>query len=102
MTAAQKAAKEKLENPTVDANGEHIQTVEEAKLEAKAMQAALDQGVQAVETKLAMRAQLPAYEAPKEPEDDGHVETVEEVKIKMKKVQEQMEQGIAAQESGAA
>jgi hypothetical protein len=45
MTAAQKAAKEKLENPTVDANGEHIQTVEEAKLEAKAMQAALDQGV---------------------------------------------------------
>jgi hypothetical protein len=49
-----------------------------------------------------MRAQLPAYEAPKEPEDDGHVETVEEVKIKMKKVQEQMEQGIAAQESGAA
>jgi hypothetical protein len=40
MTAAEKAAKEKLENPTVDANGEHIQTVEEAKLEARAMQAA--------------------------------------------------------------
>lgn len=31
LTAAQKAAKEKLENPTVDENGEHIMTVEEAK-----------------------------------------------------------------------
>ena len=85
LTAAEKAAKEKLENPTVDANGEHIQTVEEAKLEAKAMQAAPDQGVQAVETKLAMRAQMPEpVEAAKVPEDDGHVETVEEVKLKMK------------------
>lgn len=27
--------KDELENPTVDANGEHIQTVAEAKLEAK-------------------------------------------------------------------
>lgn len=34
MSAAQKAAKDKLENPTVDANGEHLQTVEEAKIEA--------------------------------------------------------------------
>jgi antitoxin component HigA of HigAB toxin-antitoxin module len=88
LTAAEKAAKEKLENPTVDANGEHIQTVEEAKQEAKAMQAALDQGVQAVETKLAMRAQMPDPPAPVVPEDDGHVETVEEVKLKMKQVQE--------------
>lgn len=38
MSAAQKAAKDKLENPTVDANGEHLQTVEEAKIEAMAMQ----------------------------------------------------------------
>lgn len=37
LTPEQKAAKEKLENPTVDENGEHIQTVEEAKLEAQAM-----------------------------------------------------------------
>jgi len=34
MSAAQKAAKDKLENPTVDSNGEHITTVEEAKIEA--------------------------------------------------------------------
>jgi len=34
MSAEEKAAKEKLENPTVDENGEHIQTVAEAKLEA--------------------------------------------------------------------
>lgn len=52
MSAAQKAAKDKLENPTVDANGEHIQTVEEAKMEAQAMQQALDMGVQAVDTKI--------------------------------------------------
>lgn len=52
MSAAQKAAKDKLENPTVDANGEHIQTVEEAKMEAMAMQQALDMGVQAVDTKI--------------------------------------------------
>ena len=29
--------KDKLENPTVDASGEHITTVEEAKIEAAAM-----------------------------------------------------------------
>ena len=34
LTPEEKAAKEKLENPTVDENGEHIQTVAEAKLEA--------------------------------------------------------------------
>jgi hypothetical protein len=45
MSAAQKAAKDKLENPTVDASGEHITTVEEAKIEAAAMQQALDMGV---------------------------------------------------------
>ena len=38
LSVAQKAAKDKLENPTVDVNGEHIQTVEEAKIEAAAMQ----------------------------------------------------------------
>jgi len=37
LSAAEKAEKEKLENPTVDADGEHIQTVEEAKIEAAAM-----------------------------------------------------------------
>lgn len=31
----EKAAKEARENPTVDANGEHIQTVAEAKEEAR-------------------------------------------------------------------
>lgn len=38
LSLVQKAAKDKLENPTVDANGEHLQTVEEAKIEAAAMQ----------------------------------------------------------------
>jgi len=42
LTAVQKAAKEKLENPTVDENGEHLMTVEEAKIEAQAMQMAMD------------------------------------------------------------
>ncbi len=32
---AEKAAKEARENPTVDENGEHIQTVAEAKEEAR-------------------------------------------------------------------
>lgn len=32
---AEKKAKEERENPTVDANGEHIQTVAEAKEEAR-------------------------------------------------------------------
>jgi hypothetical protein len=34
LSVAQQAAKDKLENPTVDSNGEHITTVEEAKIEA--------------------------------------------------------------------
>ena len=38
LTVAQKQAKDKLENPTVDENGEHITTVAEAKIEAQAMQ----------------------------------------------------------------
>jgi len=37
MTSAEKAEKERRENPTVDENGEHIQTVAEAKLEAAAL-----------------------------------------------------------------
>lgn len=37
LSATEKAAKDKLENPTVDQNGEHLQTVEEAKIEAAAM-----------------------------------------------------------------
>jgi len=45
MSTEEKAAKDKLENPTVDENGEHIETVEEAKLEAQAMQNMLDEGV---------------------------------------------------------
>lgn len=38
LTAKEKAEKEARENPTVDENGEHIMTVEEAKVQAKAMQ----------------------------------------------------------------
>ena len=45
MSAAQKAAKDKLENLTVDASGEHITTVDVAEIEAAAMQQALDIGV---------------------------------------------------------
>jgi hypothetical protein len=53
--AAEKKAKlekEKLENPTVDANGEHIQTVEEAREEAAQMQQMLVAGEEAVEIKI--------------------------------------------------
>jgi len=53
LSVQQKAAKEALENPKVDSNGEHIQTVEEARIEARAMQQALDLGVAAVDQKLA-------------------------------------------------
>lgn len=66
MTAAEKAAKKKKdelekkrlkekeerENPTVDENGEHIQTVEEAKAEAAQLQEMLVAGEQAVEQKI--------------------------------------------------
>ena len=44
-----KADKEALENPTVDANGEHIQTVAEAKEEAAQLQTMLVAGEAAVE-----------------------------------------------------
>ena len=39
-----KLEKEKLENPTVDAQGEHIQTVAEARLAAAQMQQELEAG----------------------------------------------------------
>jgi enoyl-CoA hydratase/carnithine racemase len=45
--------KEAKENPTVDENGEHIQTVEEAKQQARELQAQLEAGEAAVEEKLA-------------------------------------------------
>jgi len=53
--AAEKKAKlekEKLENPTVDANGNHIQTVAEAKEEAAQLQQMLVAGEAAVEQKI--------------------------------------------------
>jgi len=46
--------KEALENPTVDENGEHIQTVAEAKVLAADLQMQLEAGEQAVEEKIAM------------------------------------------------
>ena len=55
LSPAEKAAKEKLENPTIDENGEHIQTVEEAKLEARAMQNMLDEGVANVDRNIELR-----------------------------------------------
>ena len=60
LSQAEKAAKEKLENPTVDENGEHIQTVEEAKLEARAMQNMLDEGVANVDKNIEIRNQMAA------------------------------------------
>jgi len=56
--AAEKIAKKEkdaLENPTVDANGEHIQTVAEAKELARDLQMQLEAGEQAVEDKIAMQ-----------------------------------------------
>ena len=97
LSPAEKLAKEQKENPTVDENGEHIQTVAEAKIEAAAMQKALDDGVAAVDNNIAMRNMMAQNEpAQKEPEpvDDGHVETVEEVKAKMKAAQAQMDADI--------
>ena len=44
-----KKEKDALENPTVDANGEHIQTVAEAKVEARELQEQLEAGEAAVE-----------------------------------------------------
>lgn len=61
------------------------------------MQLAMDEGIAAVDMKIAMRPQIEA-QAPPEPEpvDDGHVETVEEVRAKMKAAQAQMDQGLAS------
>jgi hypothetical protein len=50
-----KAEKDARENPTVDANGEHIQTVAEAKVEAAQMQAMLEEGEAAVEQKIMLQ-----------------------------------------------
>ena len=44
-----------LENPTVDSNGEHIQTVAEAKVLARELQDQLEAGEQAVEEKIALQ-----------------------------------------------
>lgn len=54
LTPQEKAEKERRENPTVDENGEHIQTVAEAKLEAAALQNMLDEGVANVDKKIAL------------------------------------------------
>lgn len=94
---AEKAAKEARENPTVDENGEHIQTVAEAKEEARQLQEMLVAGEQAVDQKIAMEqeqlAKMPATPPPQEV-DDGHEETVEEVKAKMAAAQAAMDQGL--------
>ena len=95
-----KAEKEARENPTVDENGEHIQTVAEARAQAAQMQQMLVAGEQAVEEKIAMEqeqlAREPAMPAePSKEEDDGHEETVEEVKAKMEAAQKAMDAGIA-------
>jgi hypothetical protein len=83
----EKEEKDKRENPTVDANGEHIQTVAEAREEARQLQAMLVAGEEAVEQKIALdQARLAAEPAGMplpDPTDDGHEETVEEVKAKM-------------------
>ena len=62
------------------------------------MQAALDQGVAAVDAKIAARQQMEALAPPAAPEpekDDGHVETVEEVRAKMAAAQAAMNEGLA-------
>ncbi len=94
-----KAEKEARENPTVDENGEHIQTVEEARVQAAQLQEMLVAGEQAVEERIAQHnAELAAQPATPEPSaepDDGHEETVEEVKAKMAAAQKAMDEGIA-------
>ena len=83
------------ENPTVDENGEHIQTVAEAKAEARQLQEMLVAGEQAVDQKIAMEqaqlAAMPATPPPPAENDDGHEETVEEVKAKMAAAQAAMD-----------
>lgn len=101
LTKAQQAAKEKLENPTVDADGEHIQTVEEARAEAIAMQQAMDAGLAMADARAdaPVLAQAPAPEPAEK--DDGHEETVEEVKAKMAAAQRAMDAGMDAVNSRA-
>lgn len=75
-------------------------TVEESRIEAKAMQQALDAGITAVDTKIqknrAAEAELAAHPPPVvEEKDDGHVETVEEVKAKMAAAQQAMDAGMS-------
>jgi hypothetical protein len=96
-----KAEKEARENPTVDENGEHLQTVAEAKAEARQLQemlvageAAVEQKIQLEQEQLAREPAVPA-EPVKQEEDDGHIETVEEVKAKMAAAQAAMDQGLA-------
>jgi hypothetical protein len=95
-----KKEKEARENPTVDENGEHIQTVEEARAQAAELQQMLVAGEQAVEEKIAMEqeqlAREPALPEPSKEEDDGHEETVEEVRAKMAAAQKAMDEGLAA------
>jgi len=50
--AEEKKAKDERENPTVDADGEHIMTVAEAKLQAAELQNTLVAGEAAVEEKI--------------------------------------------------
>ena len=70
-------------------------TVEDAKIEAQAMQQALDMGVKAVDQKIEQRRNEPAQALPQvEEKDDGHEETVEEVKAKMAAAQAAMDQGL--------
>jgi len=75
-------------------------TVEESRIEAKAMQQALDMGITAVDTKIrnnrAREAEEAAHPTPVvEEKDDGHVETVEEVKAKMAAAQQAMDAGMS-------
>ena len=64
-----KAEKEARENPTVDENGEHIQTVAEAKEEARQLQQMLVAGEAAVEQKIQLAQEQLAREpaVPAEP-----------------------------------
>lgn len=82
-------------------------TVEESRIEAKAMQQALDMGTAAVDAKIqahrARDAELAAHPPPVvEEKDDGHVETVEEVKAKMAAAQQAMDAGMSQVNAQAA
>ena len=97
--AQAKKEKDERENPTVDADGEHIMTVAEAKAQAADLQNTLIAGEAAVEEKIRLEQEQMAREpaTPAEPvkqeEDDGHLETVEEAKAKMEAAQKAMDEG---------